>query len=325
MISVIVPVYNSEKDLEKCLQSISKQTYSEIEVILINDGSTDGSEKICLQFAEQDKRFKYFYQENAGVSAARNNGLSHISGEYFTFVDSDDWIDETYCEKMLRSAQEHNADMTFCRIKYFENGIDKPQAENGLENAVLKKHAENFLIGHSEYALGSACRVLYRSETFGSIKFEEKLHIYEDMTFVLTCLKRSNIQCVTDDYLYTYNLPQTGYFVKYYRDDVIDVCYGIGKKLNELLIDFDRVEWAKAELFKEYKLAVQWIFLKKDNAKSQIEKLKTHKIIGEFCTEENYAAYKNLYRPEGFKTKLALSLIHGKHFATYGLLKRFSH
>ena len=136
MISVIVPVYNSEKDLEKCLQSISKQTYSEIEVILINDGSTDGSEKICLRFAEQDKRFKYFYQDNAGVSAARNNGLSHISGEYFTFVDSDDWIDETYCEKMLRSAQEHNADMTFCRIKYFENGIDKPQAENGLENAV---------------------------------------------------------------------------------------------------------------------------------------------------------------------------------------------
>ena len=92
MISIIVPVYNVEEYLEECLESICKQTYTDIEVVLVNDGSTDGSKEICEKYCRQDSRFKLINQENQGQSAARNNGVSFSTGEYITFVDSDDVI-----------------------------------------------------------------------------------------------------------------------------------------------------------------------------------------------------------------------------------------
>ena len=322
MISFIVPVYNKENDLEKCLNSIRNQTYEDIEVILINDGSKDGSEEICLRFAEQDPRFKYFYQDNAGVSAARNNGLARISGEYFSFVDSDDWIDATYCEKMLQTAIASDADMVFCGINYYESGEEKPQKETGLKEAVLQKHVENFLMGHRVYALGSACRILYKSDVCKQVRFNEKLHIYEDLTFMLACLNRSKSNDIVKEYLYTYNLPETEYFVKYYREDIIDICYDVGKILYDLLVDSDRVEYAKAELFKEFRLAVLWLMqLDKDEQKAQFKKLKNHKIIKEFYTKENYKNYERLYEPIGRREKFVLSLFYHNQFSFYLFLR----
>lgn len=324
MISVIVPIYNTEKDLKNCLTSIRNQTYSDIEVLLINDGSSDDCEKICKQFVVMDKRFKYYYQNNAGVSVARNNGLSHAHGDYFTFIDSDDWVDTHYCEKMLQSAICNNADMVFCRIKYYKDGKEKPQLESGLMSAVVNKHIENFLVGCKEYALGSACRILFRKSILGGLRFDVNLHIYEDLIYLLTCLTKSTVQSVVDEYLYIYNLPQIGYFSKYYRDDLIDVCYNIGKRLSTLLNDFKRSEWAKAELFKQYKLAVQWICHERKNSKAQIKKLKAHKIAEEFCKKENYLAYKKLYASKRISTKISLLLIYLKQFTIYRILVKLT-
>ena len=96
LISVIVPVYNVEKYLNRCVESIMNQTYKNLQIILIDDGSNDRSGKICDEYAEKDKRIEVIHKENAGVSAARNKGLDKAKGEWITFVDADDWIEKTF-------------------------------------------------------------------------------------------------------------------------------------------------------------------------------------------------------------------------------------
>lgn len=111
LISVIVPVYNVAPYLEIALDSIRYQSYQNLEIILINDGSTDDSSSICKKYLNQDLRFKYIYQENAGLSAARNTGIAAASGEYITFVDSDDWLDTSAVEILYRNLKKYDADI----------------------------------------------------------------------------------------------------------------------------------------------------------------------------------------------------------------------
>ena len=115
-LSIIVPVYNSEKFLNKCINSLINQTIKNIEIILINDGSSDNSLNICNEFAKKDSRIKVFSQENSGQATARNVGLDNATGEYITFTDADDWVDPDYYEKLLNTALNHNADVACASI-----------------------------------------------------------------------------------------------------------------------------------------------------------------------------------------------------------------
>jgi len=110
-LSIIVPVYNSGQFLEKCVNSLINQTVKDIEIILVNDGSSDNSLEICKNFAEKDERIRVFDQPNSGQSKARNVGLDHAKGRFITFVDSDDWVDLNYYEKLIASADVHQADI----------------------------------------------------------------------------------------------------------------------------------------------------------------------------------------------------------------------
>lgn len=118
LVSIIIPVYNVETYLPKCLASIISQTYKSIEIVLINDGSTDSSLSICERYAECDHRIKLINQSNQGLSAARNAGLSAMKGEYFTFVDSDDYVDERYIESMMKSILMYKRDIVLAGITY---------------------------------------------------------------------------------------------------------------------------------------------------------------------------------------------------------------
>ena len=114
-LSVIIPVYNVEDYLYRCIDSISKQTLIDLEIILINDGSTDTSGIICNDFADKDNRIKVIHQKNAGVSVARNKGVEIAIGDYVTFVDSDDWIEPTMYEEMFKTTLQNNSlDVVMC-------------------------------------------------------------------------------------------------------------------------------------------------------------------------------------------------------------------
>ena len=114
LLSIIVPIYNVEQYVDKCIQSILNQTYQNLEIILVDDGATDRSGSIADSYAAKDKRIKVLHKENGGISDARNYGLDHVTGDYILFVDSDDFIENTMCERLFAVANSTNADMVSC-------------------------------------------------------------------------------------------------------------------------------------------------------------------------------------------------------------------
>ena len=125
LISIIVPVYNVEQYLDDCLISIINQTYKNIEIILIDDGSTDKSGKICDEYAKKDSRIIVIHKENGGVSSARNAGLRIAKGAYIGFVDPDDWIAEDMYEVLYSNAKKYDADVSVCKYKIVKNNSIK--------------------------------------------------------------------------------------------------------------------------------------------------------------------------------------------------------
>ena len=113
-ISIVVPVYNAEATLNQCLESICQQDFNNFEVLLIDDGSIDGSRKMCEGYVQRDERFKYFYKSNGGVSSARQCGLEQAQGKYLIFVDSDNWVEMTFLSKLHSQAEITDADIVYC-------------------------------------------------------------------------------------------------------------------------------------------------------------------------------------------------------------------
>ena len=135
LITVIVPIYNSEYYLEECLDSLQRQSYQNIEIILINDGSTDGSADICRRYCEGDSRFVLIEQNNKGLPLARNAGLDIASGDYICFVDSDDYVDEKFIEILYQNIKAFCADISICGyIKFEGEGCYLPHKTNMPRN-----------------------------------------------------------------------------------------------------------------------------------------------------------------------------------------------
>ena len=179
-ITVIVPVYNVENYLRKCLDSIMAQTYKNIEIIVVNDGSTDTSGEICKEFSGMDHRIIYIEQENAGLSAARNTGLNNMSGDYVTFVDSDDWIEQDYIETLYKKIVEYQADIAVGNY-YSYNEDEETYYFHIYGDSYYEKVYDNISIFENLYesqemksfALISAWGKLYKAKLFDYLRFEK--------------------------------------------------------------------------------------------------------------------------------------------------------
>ncbi|HLV23517.1 MAG TPA: glycosyltransferase family 2 protein [Moheibacter sp.] len=181
-VSVIVPVYNTGKYLKKCLKSLLNQTLDEIEIIVVNDGSTDESQKIIEEFFEKSNKIKAFQKPNGGLSDARNFGLERASGEFIGFVDSDDFVSEEMFEKMYAKAVEHGAEIVLCDLeKVYERGEafrDLPQSPQLPEKIELEKDFSIF----GEMAC-FACNKLFKKELFENYRFKKEIH-FEDIELI---------------------------------------------------------------------------------------------------------------------------------------------
>ena len=194
MISVIIPVYNSEKYLSKCVESVLAQTYLNYEIILINDGSSDSSAQMCDTYAEQNKIIRAFHKSNGGASSARNVGINKANGRYVFFLDSDDWLEPTAFEKMITVAKKENADLVFCeaqaiddegKIEYIDNYSYKEQYPTDDSFSTMMKMMER-----KEFHVVIWMLLLDREIfTKNSLLFEEGI-MYEDMilSYQLYCL-----------------------------------------------------------------------------------------------------------------------------------------
>jgi glycosyltransferase involved in cell wall biosynthesis len=192
IISIIVPIYNVEKYLHRCIDSILAQTFTDFECILIDDGSPDNCPAICDEYAAKDSRIVVIHQKNAGVSAARNAGLNIARGEWIGFVDSDDWCDTGMFQFLHENAVKHNADVSICGIKYV-NGNTVIQTKKiaslilDRKNAILKLFDPNYYGG---YSFNKLIKKIYIDEY--KIRYDENLRFMEDTFFFLEIFKCIN-------------------------------------------------------------------------------------------------------------------------------------
>lgn len=176
IISIIVPVYNTEKHLERCLKSLIGQTVSEIEIILVDDGSADHSGQICEKYAKNDDRIKVVHQENQGQSAARNTGLEMAAGEYVMFADSDDWVSPDFCRIPLERAEENKADCVMFKYIWVdkENYQHQVNYKSGVKSSEEAIRLVNAGVGLAPW------NKLYKIDLFETIRFPLG-RVYEDI------------------------------------------------------------------------------------------------------------------------------------------------
>ncbi|WP_130891428.1 glycosyltransferase family 2 protein [Fusobacterium ulcerans] len=161
MLSVIVAAYNVEKYIEKCINSLVNQTYKNLEILVVNDGSTDNTKEIMEKYEKEYKNLKLLNKENGGLSSARNYGINHSKGEYITFVDGDDYVDEEMYEEMLDKMIRENSDMCICNFrKIYSNKIKIPKLNYTLFKGEL---VHNFLLRHDEI-FAISCNKIYKKE-----------------------------------------------------------------------------------------------------------------------------------------------------------------
>jgi glycosyltransferase involved in cell wall biosynthesis len=187
-VSVIIPVYNAEKLLARCLESVINQTLREIEIICVNDGSADNSLKILNEFAAQDSRIIIINQENRGPGAARNSAMDISKGEYIGFVDSDDWIELNYFEKLYATAKKYDSSIACCGIVRQYPSSKKRQKLNIKKEKLYSTTAEKFMITESPNKCYVYNKIYRRSELeLHKIRFPEGM-FFEDIPFSIRAL-----------------------------------------------------------------------------------------------------------------------------------------
>ncbi|MCQ2523350.1 MAG: glycosyltransferase [Lachnospiraceae bacterium] len=171
-ISVIVPVYNTELYLKNCVDSILRQTFKDFELILIDDGASDNSASLCKEYADADTRVKYFYQENSGASVARNHGIDVATGDFITFIDSDDWIDEDYLELLLAESERYDIVQIGNHVFTADGQTNRgDQVNSDLEEKINGKDLCIRLLEGKYQSGGVPWGKLYRKELWEDIRF----------------------------------------------------------------------------------------------------------------------------------------------------------
>lgn len=230
LISIIVPVYNVKAYLNQCVNSLLKQTYQEFEVILVDDGSTDGSRQICEQYVGMDVRIQVIHQENQGPAVARNTGIEIAKGDYLMFVDADDYISEDCLLMMMKTAEEYRSDFVasqFVTVKNFHMPVvvknnRKPQIltpEQAIETMLL---ADKFDV--------SPWAKLYRAELFREIRYPEG-KIYEDLGTTYKILAKCNKPVYLPEVLYYYRLRKNSIMDNHVFDDSVMQAIAFNKEI----------------------------------------------------------------------------------------------
>lgn len=243
LVSIIVPVYNVEQHITKCIESLLSQDYFNYEVILINDGSTDSSGEICNAYQAKSDKIRVFHLNNSGVSNARNYGIEQSKGDFIQFVDSDDYVDKTYISSMINITKDNKVDLVISGIQQMKlagNEITLLKQmkcnKNGLYMKPELKHIMSDLIDTSYinycYAKLISKSVLYEN----NIRFDKNISLGEDTLFVLNVLKHSNCTYILSEAKYFYLIHSNNTLTYKFRNDKFDILNNLSKKLKDFCI-----------------------------------------------------------------------------------------
>ncbi len=227
MISVIVPVYNVEPYLRKCLDSVINQTYKDMEILIVDDGSTDGSGDICDEY-KADKRVRVFHTENRGLSCARNVGLDNAKGDWIGFVDSDDWIEPEMYELLIKGAEETGADIVECGIfteyttrTYQCPAIQRTVCETEAIEALIRREIKN-----------QVWNKIWKEECFADIRFPEGRN-YEDISTVYKIVQKARVTGIKGEY-YHWRQRANSITHRYNKKDLEDGWIAYKKRYDDL-------------------------------------------------------------------------------------------
>lgn len=208
-VSVVIPVYNVEKYLPECLDSVINQTYKNLQIILVDDGSTDSSGKICDEYAEKDNRITVVHQKNAGAGAAKNTGLELIDGDYFSIIDSDDYIELDMYEKMVNSLEKYNSDIAQCLFRnvFVNDSFDRKYKIKGNYPKILtSKKFLSELLYDWKYAIFA--NKVFKTSLLKDIRFPVGRKIDDEFfTYKLICNSKKIVNI--EDVLYSYRMRKT--------------------------------------------------------------------------------------------------------------------
>ena len=258
-VSIIVPIYNVEKYLDRCMQSLLGQTLKEIEIIMVDDESPDGCPQMCDDYAKRDKRIKVIHKQNGGLGYARNSGLDVAVGEYVAFVDSDDFVETTMFDVMYNKAQAEQADIVYCNhsIYYSETGQVKETIKpfdhdvTFRGNDVVDEVLKNMVASSPEERTDrkyymSVWRGLFKRGIVNGLRFlSEREFLSEDILYQASALQKASAVTIVSDRFYYYRENEAS-LTHRYRQDRIQKSFALYEKLKSTLtpvICRNKVEW----------------------------------------------------------------------------------
>ena len=295
-VSIIVPVYNVENYLSRCIESIQNQTLKDIEIILVNDGSKDNSLLICENYAKQDARIIVISQKNCGVSAARNKGLKIAAGEYVGFVDPDDWIEPNMFEELYKQAIEINADVCMCDYYIDKNGKSTPvklivnkaylEGSEIIENIIANMIGNPSLNSRNHIIMGSVWRLIAKRDLLikNNIKFNTRVPIMEDLLFCIELLIKCNRLGIKRGLFYHY-VQHGKTAVSVYRERMLEFQLYVFENIKKTLIEEGWYNLLKQRMDTRYiNIYIKAILneVKKDNPKNIFKKIS---FISKICKD----------------------------------------
>ena len=319
LITVIIPVYKVEDYIEKCVNSVLGQTYKNLEIILIDDGSPDRSGEICDAYAAKDKRVKVIHKENEGVSVARNIGLDNANGMYIAFIDADDWIEENYLHILLSNVIKENADNAICNYNRVTG--------NNIERNYFKNDTK--LIGDKEYLIrvlnpqtgfGFSWMKLIKRESINDIRFNKTLIVGEDAIFNIEIAKNVTTIVILEEALYNYR-NRSSSVVKKYDTNYVDKYLRAIQATKKYIFD----NYKEKEIIQNYYnfvafhvllIAVNYCY----NPKNEIKNKK--KLLRKICSYDDFkeGIEKSNYKNISYTRQIALFTLKHKLYSLIAII-----
>ena len=286
LISVIIPVYNVKDYVKESIESVINQTYKNLEIIIIDDGSNDDSEKICDEYAKKDKRIKLIHQKNQGLSAARNKGLDIANGKYISFLDSDDMYYPEMLEKTYNAMINNDVDCVICDYVKGKNKEKTKRLKGRLnikeDKIIDNKKALNYLI-HKKINT-SVWNKLYKKELFDNVRFP-KGHVHEDIILTMKILKNSNKTYLLNKKLVFYRMNSSSITHTYSKKNIVDLYIShkeyekeIKENISNLFMERDYYNVCKENLY-----IYICIYIKNEISNSS-EKNEVRKLLKEYIS-----------------------------------------
>ena len=280
LISVIVPCYKVEEYLAKCIESIQKQTYKNLEIILVDDGSPDSCDVICDEYAKKDERIKVTHKENGGLSDARNAGINIAKGSYIAFVDSDDLVTEDYIEYMYNMIVQTNCNLAISGVKTIFKNDEIKEEEGKRKNEVLTAEQTYEKLLFADVIDVCAYAKLYKKELFDDIRFP-KGRVYEDTAIMYKIIEKADEKIVFGDKCCYYYISRAGSISKHteFNEDEKDYIEFTNKMLNHILNKYPNLETAvhRFDIYARFRILRMLVFTTPRNKKMEKEYVKAIK------------------------------------------------